>query len=73
MEWLKDIIEKIPGDLIGVVIISAFAIYTLYRIIVWSFKIIEKFSESETETAKTLSQLKTIVETLIILERRGDD
>jgi len=73
MEWLKDMIGRCPEDLIGVVIISAFAIYTLYRIIVWSFKIIEKFSESETETAKTLSQLKTIVETLIILERRGDD
>ena len=65
MDWLKDVIDKIPGDLVGIVIIAAFAIYIMFKCLVWAFKIIERFSDSETEMARTLEALKVLIEVLV--------
>ena len=62
MEWIKEIVIHVPKDVAGIMIISVFAIFTMYKIIVWAFKIIEKFSDSETEMSKSISELKGLIE-----------
>ena len=62
MEWIKDVILACPKDVIGIVVISSFAIFLMFKLIVWAFKIIEKFSDSETEMSKSISELKGLIE-----------
>ena len=64
MEWLKDI--DIPADVIGIVVVSCFVIFLLIK---YSFGYMIRFLDILSDLKDTLSELKSLIETLVPMIR----